>query len=150
MNIYIQIENGQPVNHPAFEDNLIQALGSIPENWEPFTRVERPVPDAHQVLVSEQPSYEKVNGVWTDVWAIRDMTEEEKTIKQQELEAATVVGKKAVQQAVKDFWATLPNRENFSAWTFDEETCQYLPPTPRPTEGDFRWDGTTNSWVPRT
>jgi hypothetical protein len=150
MNIYIQIENGQPVNHPAFEDNLIQALGSIPENWEPFTRVERPVTDAYQVLVSAQPSYEKVNGVWTDVWTIRDMTEEEKTAKQQELEAATVVGKKAVQQAVKDFWATLPNRENFSAWTFDEETCQYLPPTPRPTEGDFRWDGVTNSWVPRT
>jgi hypothetical protein len=150
MNLHIETENGQAKNHPAFEDNLIEAFGSIPENWEPFARVERPVPDAHQVLVSEQPSYEKVNGVWTDVWAIRDMTEEEKTIKQQELEAATVAGKPAVQQAVKDFWATLPNRENFSAWTFDEETCQYLPPTPRPTEGDFRWDGATNSWVPRT
>ena len=40
--------------------------------------------------------------------------------------------------------------EPANAIGFDEETCQYLPPTPRPTEGDFRWDGTTNSWVPRT
>ena len=59
MNLYIETENGAIKNHPAFEDNLIQALGSIPENWEPFTRVERPVTDAYQVLVSEQPSYEK-------------------------------------------------------------------------------------------
>lgn len=150
MNIYIQIENGQPVNHPAFEDNLIQALGSIPENWEPFTRVERPTLSVYELMTSEKSTYEKINGVWTDVWAIREMTEEEKTTKQQELEATTVAGKQAIQQTVKDFWATLPNRENFLAWTFNEETCQYLPPIPRPTEGDFRWDGVTNSWVPRT
>jgi hypothetical protein len=148
MKLYIEVENGVVKNHPAMEDNLIQAFGSIPENWEPFVRVVRPTLTAYQVLESENPVYTKVDGVWTDVWTIREMTEEEKTVKQQALDSTTAT--QAVQQAVKDFWATLPNRENFSAWTFDEKTCQYLPPTPRPTEGDFRWDGATNSWVPRT
>ena len=42
MNLYIETNNGQTINHPAFEDNLIQAFGSIPEHFEPFVRVERP------------------------------------------------------------------------------------------------------------
>jgi len=133
MNLYIETNNGQPVNHPAFEDNLLQAFGSVPSHWEPFTRVERPVPGVYQVLDSEEPTYQKVNGIWTDVWALRDMTDAEKTAKQQAVQAA---------------WAALPNNSNFSAWTFDATTCAYIPPTPRPTDGkQYFWQGTTNSWV---
>ena len=29
MKLYIEAENNQPKNHPAFEDNLIQAFGQI-------------------------------------------------------------------------------------------------------------------------
>ena len=61
------------------------------------------------------------------------MTEEEKTAKQ---------------QAAKDLWAQRPNLDNFSAWTFDEELCQYVPPIPRPDDGKiYRWNGSTNAWV---
>ena len=77
MNIYIQIENGQPVNHPALEANLLQVFNMIPDNWEPFNRIERPMCNVYEI-VSEEPTYEKINEVWTDVWAVRDMTEEEK------------------------------------------------------------------------
>ena len=134
MNLYIETdENGNPINHPAFEDNLIQAFGTVPNNWKPFIRVQRPVPSVYQVLDSQDPTYEKVDGVWTDVWILRDMTAEEKAAKQ---------------QATKDLWAQRPNLANFSAWTFNEDTCQYEPPIPRPTDGKiYRWDGTTNSWV---
>jgi hypothetical protein len=133
MNLYIQIENGQTVNHPAFEDNLLQAFGSIPSNWEPFTRVERPTPSIYQVLDSEEPTYQNVNGVWTDVWDLRDMTDAEKAAKQ---------------QAVKDAWAANPNASNFTAWTFDESICAYVPPIPRPTDGKiYTWQGITNSWI---
>ena len=132
MNLYIETENGVTKNHPALEENLLQAFGSIPENWEAFTRVERPVPAVYQVFDSEEPTYQKIDGVWTDVWSLRDMTAEEKTAKQ---------------QAVKDNWLALPNRDNFIAWTFDEATCAYAPPTPRPTDGNYFWQGTTNSWV---
>lgn len=133
MNLYIQTENGNPINHPAFEDNLIAAFGSIPAHWEAFIRVERPIPTIYQVLDSQEPTYQKANGIWTDVWALRDMTSDEITAKQ---------------QAEKDRWLALPNRENFTAWTFNEATCQYEPPIPRPTDGKaYRWDGATNSWI---
>jgi hypothetical protein len=113
MNLYIQTQGGQPINHPAFEDNLMQAFGSIPKTWEPFIRVNRPVLGAYQILENQESIYAKVNGVWTDMWILRDMTAEEKAAKQ---------------QATKDAWAALPNRENFSAWSFDETTCTYIPP----------------------
>jgi hypothetical protein len=83
MKLYIETENGAIKNHPAFEDNLLQAFGSIPAHWEPFNRVERPTPGVYQVLESTEAVYAKVDGVWTDVWSMRDMTTEEKTAKQQ-------------------------------------------------------------------
>jgi len=133
MNLYIQVENGQTVKHPAFEDNLLQAFESIPSNWEPFVRVERPTLSIYQVFDPEEPSYQKVNGVWTDVWSLRDMTDAEKAEKQ---------------QAVKDAWAANPNASNYTAWTFNVETCFYVPPIPYPNDGEnYFWQGTTNSWV---
>jgi hypothetical protein len=133
MNLYIQTQDGQPINHPAFEDNLLQAFNPIPDNWEPFVRVERPTPTVYQLLESQEPVYQKVNGVWTDIWSLRDMTDAEKA---------------AQQQAAKDEWAGLPERDNFTAWTFDETTCSYQPPVPRPTDGKaYLWQGTTSTWV---
>jgi hypothetical protein len=135
MNLYIQIENGQPINHPAFEDNILKAFGSIPFDWEPFTRVDMPMPTVYQIFDSQEPTYQKVNGVWTDVWSLRDMTDAEKTAKQQSVQSA---------------WAAIPNASNLSAWIFDETTCSYKPPVPKPTDGkQYFWQGTTNSWVVR-
>jgi hypothetical protein len=132
MNLYIQIENGAPVNHPATEDNLAGAFGSIPDNWAPFVRVAQPVPGIYQVLDSEEPTYQQVDGVWTDVWALRDMTDAERA---------------ARQQAAQTAWAAQPNVANFAAWTFDETACKYVPPIPCPTDGSYAWRGTDNTWV---
>ena len=132
MKLYIQVENGNTVNHPALEENLFQAFGEIPDNWKPFIRVSSPTLGIYEVLESQNPTYEFVDGVWTDVWHKRNMTQEEKTQKQ---------------DAVKDIWNNRPNRENFAAWTFDEDTCSFVAPTPKPTDGkEYFWDGTTNSW----
>ena len=134
MNLYIETENGVTKNHPAFEDNLLQAFGSIPEHWEPFTRVERPLLGAYEVMTAEEPTYEKVDGVWTDVWHKRDMTAEEKTAKQQ-----------AVITAFND----REYASNWSAWTLDETICQMVPPIPRPepVEGVLVfWCGADNNW----
>jgi hypothetical protein len=117
MNLYIETENGVTKNHPAFEDNLLEAFGSVPAHWEPFTRVERPTPGIYQLLESQEPVYAKVNGVWADVWTVREMTTEEKTAKQQA------------------FITAFNDREyasNWSAWTFDEATCEMIPPIPFP------------------
>ena len=133
MNLYIQTENGQPVNHPAFESNLIAAFGGVPDHWKPFVRVERPVLGVYEVLESEQPAYEFVDGVWTDVWTVRPMTAEEIA---------------AVHQQVIDAWALIPNAFNFTAWVLDEATLRMVPPIPRPVEEGkiFRWSGADNNW----
>jgi hypothetical protein len=139
MNLYIETENGQTKNHPAFENNLIQAFGSIPTHWEPFTRVERPTPGVYQLLESDEAVYAKVDGVWTDVWSVRDMTAEEKTAKQQ-----------AVITAFND----RPQAENWSAWTLDEATCTIIPPIPRPEPDETKlaqriltmWCGADANW----
>ena len=139
MNLYIETENGVTKNHPAFEENLMQAFGAIPEHWEPFTRVERPTLGVYQVLESDEPVYAKVDGVWADVWSVRDMTAEEKSAKQ---------------QAVRDAFNTRDQAENWSAWTLDETTCTMQPPIPRPdpdqTKLDAKiftfWCGAENNW----
>jgi len=134
MNLYIETENGQIKNHPAFEDNLIQAFGAVPAHWKPFTRVERPTLSVYQTMDSNEPVYAKVDGVWTDVWTVRDLTAEEKTAKQQAVITA------------------FNNREyapNWSAWTLDEATCTMQPPIPRPDpiEGKIVfWSGADANW----
>lgn len=139
MKLYIQIENGQPINHPAFADNLTQAFGHIPNTWEPFYRIERPAPSVYEVLESDEPTYQKVNGDWSDVWALRQMTAEEKTAKQ---------------QAVRDAFNAREQAENWSAWTLDEATCTMQPPIPRPEVDEAKlaqriatfWCGADGSW----
>ena len=143
MNLYIETENGVTKNHPAFEDNLIAAFNSVPEHWEPFIRVERPVPGLYQVLDSDESVYAKVDGVWTDVWTIRDMTAEEKEVVRQNL----------IKNA-KDLWSARPQVENWSAWIFNEETIKYEPPIPRPEPDQTKlsaniytyWCGAENGW----
>ena len=139
MNLYIEIENGVAKNHPAFEDNLLQAFGNIPAHWEPFTRIERPDLGAYELMTSEVPTYEKVDGVWTDVWHKRDMTTEEKT---------------AQQQAVITAFNSREQAENWSAWTLDEATCAMVPPIQRPAPDKTKldagiltvWCGADNNW----
>jgi hypothetical protein len=133
MNLYIQIENGQPVNHPALESNLIEAFGGVPDHWKPFVRAQRPTLGVYEALESERPTYEMVDGVWTDVWTIRPMTDEEKA---------------AARQAVRDAWAARFDASNFTAWVLDEETLRMVPPLPRPVEEGtiFRWSGADNNW----
>ena len=139
MNLYIEIENGVTKNHPALENNLLQAFGSIPPHWEPFVRVERPTPGIYQLLESQEPVYTKVDGVWTDVWALREMTAEEKTAKQ---------------QAVITAFNNREQASNWSAWTLDEDTCEMVPPIPRLEPDQTKidqgimtlWCGADNNW----
>jgi hypothetical protein len=139
MNLYIQTQDGQPINHPAFEDNLLQAFGTIPENWEPFVRVQKPIPTMYQVLEAEEPIYQKVDDAWTDVWLLRNMTAEEKTVKQ---------------QAVRDAFNSRNQASNWSAWTLDEATNTMVPPIPRPEPDQTKldagimtvWCGADNNW----
>lgn len=83
MNLYIETEAGQIKNHPAFEDNLLQAFGSIPAHWVPFECVEHPNPDTYEVY--EGVTYELIEGIYKDVHHVCPMTDEEKLVKDAEL-----------------------------------------------------------------
>lgn len=139
MNFFIEVKNGQTINHPAYESNLLQAFGVIPNNWEPFIRVERPTLDVYQVLENDEAIYIKVDGVWTDLWNVRDMTSEERTTQQ---------------QATIDAFNSREQAENWAAWTLDEEACTMQPPIPRPEPDEAKltqrimtfWCGADNNW----
>lgn len=49
-----------------------------------------------------------------------------------------------VYDSVRD--AFIPPK-HFNSWVLDEDTCQWQAPTPMPTEGRWRWDESTTSWV---
>jgi len=80
-NLYIQVENNVPVNHPAYESNLIEAFGEVPTNWIPFVRVAYPELGTYEVLSQPVPTYEAGGDVFTDRWHIRDMDTVERLAK---------------------------------------------------------------------
>lgn len=148
MKLFIRIQNGQPFEHPIFENNFCQAFpdvdtNNLPPEFARFERVERPVLGIYEVMVSQTPTYELVDGVYKDVWHKRDMTAEEReTIRQADIKAAQFA------------WAARPQAENWSAWVFNEETFAYDPPIPRPEKDQTKvdagiltmWCGVDNNW----
>lgn len=134
MRLFIRVENGEPQDHPALEHNLIETFGEVPSNWELFERVDKPRGPYIKVL-SETPTYEKINGVWKDVWNAREFTPEEK--------AAKI-------QGVYDYWNSLSDPVGgWPSWVFNEELCVFMPPNPVPNEpGNYKWDEASLSFVP--
>ncbi len=135
--LFIQVRDGLPVNHPAFKTNLIDAFGAVPEDWEPFIRIPDPThADNSIVLEHSEPVYQKIDGVWRDVWYYRIKTEKD------------LAAEKQIRlDGVRGFWAQRPYAHNFTAWVLNEETEKYEPPIPRPNDGKFyRWSGPNNNW----
>lgn len=131
--LFIKVKDGLPVDHPAFEDNLLDAFGVIPPEWEPFARVPNPANGmSTKILVHPEPIYRKINGVWQDYWYVRDKTPEEI---------------EEMYRPYKETWATIPYAHNFATWVFNTTKMRYEPPIPRPTDGKFyRWSGKDNNW----
>ena len=131
MELFIQIRDGQPFQHPIFGDNFREAFphvdpNNLPPEFARFERIEPPQYGVYEVLVG--PSYQWVGGVVKDVWLVRPMNAQEKQAKQEQ---------------VKADWAL----HGFASWSFDDATCTFVPPTPRPTDGLYRWDEPSLSWV---
>lgn len=139
MNLFIKIKDGLPFEHPILEENFCETypnvdINNLPPEFARFERVERPNVGFYEVLVSETPSYELVDGVYKDVWHVRAMTAEEKEAKQQQ---------------VRDVFFSRPYIENFSTWIWSDAANNMVAPIPRPTplEGqDLRWCGADNNW----
>ena len=139
MELFIRIKDGQPFEHPIFGDNFREVfpdvdVNNLPPEFARFERIECPLLGVYEVMDSEEPTYELIDGVYKDVWHIRNMTAEEKTAKQ---------------QAVITNFNNREQAENWAAWAFDEVTCSMQPPIPRPEliEGvRVWWCGADTNW----
>lgn len=125
--------DGEPSGHPITEENFKRAfpnvdIDNLPESYAEFTRVEKPELDPYANSQSVQYVLGE-DGIVKDVWSQQMMTEEEKTAKQ---------------NATKQNWA---DRGMFASWTFNEDRCEYEPPTPRPDDGNvYEWDEDNLTW----
>lgn len=132
MELFIRIKDGNPFEHPIFGDNFREAfphvdVNNLPSEFARFVRVSRPQLGVYEK--NQRVQYEKgVDGVYRDVWYCDQMTEEEK---------------KAKQDAVKQEW-----NNRFPSWTFDEQSCAFKAPVPKPNDGKlYNWDEATVSWI---
>lgn len=131
MRLLIKIENNQPVGHPMIEENVAMCYPNIdfdnlPSDLAHFERVERPALTVYQMFEDPEVTYELVDGVYKDVWHIREMTFEEKSTLQETSRA----------------------QPHSVGWAFNEEICGYEPPIPYPSDGEkYIWDDTTLNWV---
>jgi hypothetical protein len=132
MRLYIRIVDGQPFEHPIFEENMRQAfpeidLNNLPSNFARFERV--PGPPMEPYEKSRSCVYEWVDGAVKDVWQLEPMNEEEMLVKQ---------------GLVKAEWL----KYGFPSWVFNEETCSFEPPAPYPDDGgSYEWDEASTSWI---
>lgn len=88
MELFIQIRNGQPYEHPIFGDNFRQAFphidtDNLPPDFARFERVSAPIPNTYEVV--EGPTYQWVDSIVKDVWLVRPMTDAERAVKNQQL-----------------------------------------------------------------
>lgn len=134
MELYIRIKDGQPFEHPILGDNFRAAFPKIntdnlPPEFARFKRVEAPILGAYQK--NQRVQYERnEDGVVCDVWYCDQMSEEEKIEKQNQ---------------VKNQWT---ENGGFASWTFDDETCSFVAPIPRPDDGNvYFWNEESLSWV---
>ena len=84
MELFIQIRNGQPFEHPILGDNFREAFPHIdttnlPQEFARFERISNPDIGIFEVIDSQQ--YAWVNGIVKDTYIIRQMTSEEETQK---------------------------------------------------------------------
>ena len=42
--------------------------------------------------------------------------------------------------------AFIPPNPGYPSWTLDEQTCQWVPPVPMPTDGMYVWEESTLAW----
>lgn len=79
LELYIQIRDGQPHEHPIFGDNFRAAFPSVdtanlPNTFAKFIRVDKPAIGANEVY--EGVTYQWVDGVVKDVHTVRSNSEE--------------------------------------------------------------------------
>lgn len=88
MILYIKVEDGKPIDHPVTQANLLDVFGTIPDEYKPFNRTEKPSIGLYEVDDVDAQMYHEVDGTWTDAWPVRPMKAEERAAKEAEVMAS--------------------------------------------------------------
>lgn len=119
MELFIQIRNGQPFEHPIHGGNFREAfphidVNNLPPEFARFIRVERP--EIGMFEVNEGVSYQWVGDIVKDVWLIRPMNSAERqeriAFMTQYYNDGVQKGKEYAQEKIN----TAPNQETKIAW----------------------------------
>jgi hypothetical protein len=103
-------------------------LDNLPDTFAEFERVAPPALGPYEKNL--QVSYELVDGKYKDVFTKENLTDAEKTAKQNQVKAE---------------WA---DNNGYASWTFNEDTCAFEPPTPEPDDGKiYYWEEESLSWL---
>jgi hypothetical protein len=127
MNLYIQLENGEPINHPYYESNLRMVYPELDLETSPnyckFIRVNKPFCNWDEVV--EGPEYKIIDGICYDVWTVNKISDEKR------------------QEMLDKLAAENP----YPSWTVDTINHDLIPPVPQPEQGEWTWDESTLSWI---
>lgn len=85
MILYLKVEDGKPIDHPVTQANLLEVFGTIPDEYKPFNRTDKPPVGLYEVDDIDAQMYHEVDGVWTDAWPVRPMNAEERAAKEAEV-----------------------------------------------------------------
>jgi len=106
MELFIQIRDGQPYEHPIFAENFREVFPNVdtdnlPSDFAKFERVPQPVVGAYEV--ADGPTYQWVDGIVKDVWTVRQMTDAEREVKTQQFVHNV--------NSIRKFWKTLAQQQ---------------------------------------
>lgn len=130
MELFIQIKNGEPFEHPIIGGNFREAFPDIDVNNLPdgFMRFEKQDLNVGVYEIFEELPYFIDGGVCKN-GVKRLMTPEEKQVKI---------------NALHDWWALV----GFPSWIFDEAKAEFVPPVPRPDMSrKYTWNEDIKNWV---
>lgn len=174
MELYIQIKDGQPFEHPMLAENVRQVFPHVDLNnpapdFARFVRVDSPRIGEYEIY--EGCTYEQVNGFYVDVHHVRPMTDTERAeVDARKLEAlkANPPGPNWVWSEEKQKWDSPPRPTSGGPWRFDPQALNWvlapeppfsswvlgpsglvwIAPTPYPQDGNqYHWDESTLSWA---
>jgi hypothetical protein len=120
MELYIQIKDGQPFEHPILGDNFREAFPHTDVNNLPpeFARFERlPSPENATTFEVDEVHYAWVDGVVKDVWTVREMTQEEKAQKLEQITEGVLAVYEGIKKVAQEKFELAPTETQKQAWS---------------------------------
>ncbi len=134
MELFIRIQDGQPIDHPIIGDNFRLAfpdidVDNLPPEFVKFERIPKPNVGVFEVL--EGLIYGWDNGIVKDIWQIRQMSDAEREVKTQEL-TTSALGmveflKERTQIAIQQA-ASTAEQEHWQNYLFELNAWQLVDP----------------------